>query len=126
MKRLINILLHCTILMAALSCVKDGPIDTSVDKITFAPYIPQTKTGFIDDFQKAGYEIKVYDYMKQGNTTGRYMDGVSIVSDADGNWDYKDGPLVLRMVEYGKQYSVHAIIQGTGTYPFDWHNKVHS
>lgn len=90
MKRLINILLHCTILLAALSCVKDGPIDTSADKITFAPYIPQTKTGFIDDFQKAGYEIKVYDYMKQGNTTGRYMDGVSIVSDADGNWDYKD------------------------------------
>ena len=90
MKRLINILLHCTILLAALSCVKDGPIVTSADKITFAPYIPQTKTGFIDDFQKAGYEIKVYDYMKQGNTTGRYMDGVSIVSDADGNWDYKD------------------------------------
>lgn len=93
-----NILIYTTALLAILSCIKDDPTDGAPsDVITIAPYVPQTKVeGYINanaDF--AGSKMVVYDYIQAPGTEqnsngvhGWYMDGVSLVCDAKGNWDY--------------------------------------
>lgn len=88
MKRMRNILICCMALLAFLSCEKGGPSTVApADRITFAPYIPQTK-GFIENISSLGHTMVVYDWMTKDNDTGWYMDGVSIECDADGNWNY--------------------------------------
>ena len=98
MKRMRNILIYTTALLAILSCIKDDPTDGAPsDVITIAPYVPQTKVaGYINtnaDF--AGSKMVVYDYIQAPGTEqnpngvhGWYMDGVSLVCDPNGNWDY--------------------------------------
>lgn len=92
-----NILIYTTALLAILSCIKDDPTDGAPsDVITIAPYVPQTKVaGYINtnaDF--AGSKMVVYDYLRANvnspteGASGWYMDGVSLVCDANGNWDY--------------------------------------
>ena len=94
-----NILIYCIALLTLFSCVKDGhDRDESADRITISPYIPQTKAnGFIEnsgDLNTSGYSMVVYDYMAKDNSTGWYMDGVTMECDANGGWhysgDYKD------------------------------------
>ena len=92
-----NILIYTTALLAILSCIKDDPTDGAPsDVITIAPYVPQTKVaGYINanaDF--AGSKMVVYDYLQANvnspteGASGWYMDGVSLVCDANGNWNY--------------------------------------
>lgn len=94
-----NIFIYCIALLTLFSCVKDGhDRDESADRITISPYIPQTKAnGFIEntgDLNTSGYSMVVYDYMAKDNSTGWYMDGVTMECDANGGWhysgDYKD------------------------------------
>ena len=95
MKKYYNILFCCIAALAVLSCGKDGPIDnTPTNRITFAPYIPQTK-GFIEDISTTGNTVIVYDIMDTVSNTPVsrpiwYLDGVSIVCDANGDWNYAD------------------------------------
>lgn len=97
MKRMRNILIYTTALLAILSCIKDDPTDGAPsDVITIAPYVPQTKVeGYINanaDF--AGSKMVVYDYLRANvnslteGASGWYMNGVSLVCDANGNWNY--------------------------------------
>ena len=97
MKRMRNILIYTTALLAILSCIKDDPTDGAPsDVITIAPYVPQTKAeGYINtnaDFD--GSKMVVYDYLRANvnspteGASGWYMDGVSLVCDANGNWNY--------------------------------------
>lgn len=89
MRTLHKILLGFVALSALLSCTKEGHQDNMpAEKITFAPYLPETKTGFIDDINAGQYEMVVYDYMTKDNSAGWYMDGVGIVCDGQGNWSY--------------------------------------
>ena len=99
MKRMRNIFIYCIALLALLSCTKDKPTGVaSSETITFAPYVPQTKAaGYINgnsDFNTSGNKMVVYDYivanpnMTTGAASGWYMDGVSLVCDAEGNWNY--------------------------------------
>lgn len=88
-----NILIYCIALLTLFSCVKDGHNrDESADRITISPYIPQTKAnGFIEntgDLNTSGYSMVVYDYMAKDNSTGWYMDGVTMECDANGGWHY--------------------------------------
>lgn len=88
-----NILIYCIALLTLFSCVKDGhDRDESADRITISPYIPQTKAnGFIEntgDLNTSGYSMVVYDYMAKDNSTGWYMDGVTMECDANGGWHY--------------------------------------
>lgn len=95
-----HILTYCIAILALLSCVKqEQPGGASSDVITFAPYVPQTKAGFImdnDDFSAEGNKMIVYDYIRANPNTptegasGWYMDGVSLVCDAEGNWNYSE------------------------------------
>lgn len=94
-----NIFIYCIALLTLFSCVKDGhDRDESADRITISPYIPQTKAdGFIEntvDLNTSGYSMVVYDYMAKDNSTGWYMDGITMECDANGGWhysgDYKD------------------------------------
>lgn len=82
-----NIFFCCIALLATLSCGKEGPASEHADKIRFAPYIPETK-GFIENINSLGYKMVIYDYMTKGNDISRYMDGVTIECDANGNWGY--------------------------------------
>lgn len=88
-----NIFIYCIALLTLFSCVKDGhDRDESADRITISPYIPQTKAdGFIEntvDLNTSGYSMVVYDYMAKDNSTGWYMDGVTMECDANGGWHY--------------------------------------
>lgn len=88
-----NIFIYCITLLTLFSCVKDGhDRDESADRITISPYIPQTKAnGFIEntgDLNTSGYSMVVYDYMAKDNSTGWYMDGVTMECDANGGWHY--------------------------------------
>lgn len=93
-----NILIYSIALLAIFSCVKDGRgYDESADRITIAPYIPQTKAdGFIEnniDLNTSGHTMVVYDYMQANlnspvGTTGWYMDGVTMECDPNGGWHY--------------------------------------
>ncbi len=93
-----NILIYSIALLAIFSCVKDGRgYDESADRITIAPYIPQTKAdGFIEnniDLNASGHTMVVYDYMQANlnspvGTTGWYMDGVTMECDPNGGWHY--------------------------------------
>ena len=87
MKLMRNIFFCCIALLAALSCGKEEPASGHADKIRFAPYIPETK-GFIENINSLGYKMVIYDYMTKGNDISRYMDGVTIECDANGNWGY--------------------------------------
>ena len=97
MKRMRNILIYTTALLAILSCIKDDPTDGAPsDVITIAPYVPQTKVeGYINtNAHFAGSKMVVYDYLRANvnssteGASGWYMDGVSLVCDENGNWDY--------------------------------------
>lgn len=99
MKRMRNILIYTTALLATLSCIKDDPTDGAPsDVITIAPYVPQTKVeGYINaNAHFAGSKMVVYDYLRANvnspteGASGWYMNGVSLVCDANGNWDYAD------------------------------------
>ena len=93
-----HILTYCIAILALLSCVKqEQPGGASSDVITFAPYVPQTKAGFImdnDDFSADGNKMIVYDYIRANPNTptegasGWYMEGVSLECDENGAWSY--------------------------------------
>ena len=94
-----NILIYTTALLAILSCIKDDPTDGAPsDVITIAPYVPQTKVaGYINtNANFAGSKMVVYDYLRANvnspteGASGWYMNGVSLVCDRNGNWDYAD------------------------------------
>lgn len=112
-----RILIFCLTLLAALSCIKDGPDGSSAsDVITFAPYIIQTKAeGYVnsnDDFRGMGRMV-IYDYISaMGNQDypngiqGYYMDGVSLVCSAEGGWNYtSDTPAAREFVWIDQSYN---------------------